>query len=139
MALDSKKRNQSDRLNDIGVPFGNIDMNSQKITNLYAGSNPGDAVRFDQLQSVQNAGYTKTEVDQKLDLKYDLSFGVTNTAQIGVLQNDKANKTDVTDSLALKEDKTVVSALATRVTAAETKFNDYNTKAQDTSLFKPIA
>lgn len=63
------------RLDEFAAPTSDLNVNSQKITNVAAGSNPGDAVNFGQLQGVQ-AG-----IDWKDSVKAAAS---TNVALTGV-------------------------------------------------------
>lgn len=90
--------------------------------------------------------YSKAEVDSAVALKADQSSTYTKT-QVDSALGLKADKTYVDSQIAGVPSSSQFTTLSNRVTTTETNVsnlssnlaNNYNTKTQDTALFKPIA
>lgn len=97
--------------------------------------------------------YTKTQTDLLIGGRWSYADGLANQNAISGLQTSKADKattytkTEADTLLAGKTNTGTTTALTGRVTSVEDNItllsNDlsanYNTKTQDTALFKPIA
>ena len=158
--VDSKKVNYTNGIDSLSYSRGDYNMGLFNIYNMASATQPDQAPRYDQLTTIRDNTYNKAQTDLLIASRWSYADGLANANNITALQENKADKattytkTEANTLLATKTNTSTTTALTNRVvdvegsaalnaTNIQTLSNDlsanYNTKTQDTALFKPIA